>query len=68
MSDEGRSARDANHRLINHWCEVEGCGQWGGFGFAKGREIPRWWCWGHYPHKPNTARREAAEIAEMIAK
>lgn len=67
MSDEDRSnTMPAVH--INHWCEVEGCKEWGGFGHSTGRGNPRWWCWGHYPHKPNKARSEAAEIAELLAK
>jgi hypothetical protein len=72
MSDEGRiGTAPAVH--VNHWCEVEGCGnevegcgKWGVFGFTTRRGKPRWWCWEHYPHKPNKARSEAAEIAEAL--
>lgn len=27
-----------------HYCCVEGCGKWGGFGFARSAGVaPRWW-------------------------
>ncbi|XAZ26082.1 hypothetical protein LVY75_35530 (plasmid) [Sinorhizobium sp. B11] len=41
------------------------CGDWAGFGYAKG-ERQDWWCWKHYPYK-TSARLEAAEIADMLA-
>jgi hypothetical protein len=50
----------------NHWCSVSGCGKWGGFGFSKGQAPSRWWCWEHYPHKPNQAQNDAVEIAEAL--
>jgi len=42
-----------------HYCEHEGCNEWGGFGMARSKAEPiRWWCWEHYPYKdPNYARR-----------
>ena len=61
-----RSRQPGESVLENHWCSIQGCEKWGGFGFAKGREPPRWWCWGHYPHKPNQAQSDAAEIAEAF--
>ena len=27
--------------------------KWGGFGRSKVRMEPNWWCWEHYPQKPN---------------
>lgn len=69
MSEDGDSRTiNPDARIhVNHWCGIEGCGRWGGFGFSSGREGPRWWCWEHYPHKPGRARSEAAGIAEAIS-
>ncbi|MDX3973322.1 hypothetical protein [Shinella sp.] len=40
--------------IYEHWCEHAGCKKWGGFGFSAGKSAPmRWWCWAHYPYKPN---------------
>ena len=30
-----------------HRCEHDGCGKWGGFGFARPRQTPHWFCFGH---------------------
>lgn len=66
MSDETRTALSEPTTLYIHWCCRPSCKQWGGFGFSSNRSKPQWWCWEHYPHKPNQARSEAAEIAEML--
>jgi len=67
MSDEGRTAAAGVNIHLNHDCSVEGCGKWGGFGFAKsGGGETVWWCWPHYPYKPNQAQNEAAMIADAI--
>ena len=65
--DDSRTVNSGAGTHVNHWCGIEGCGQWGGLGFSSGREEPRWWCWEHYPHKPGRARSEAAGIAEAIS-
>lgn len=66
MSDESRTARSGPTALYIHWCCIHSCKQWGSFGFSSNRGEPQWWCWEHYPRKPNQARSEAAEIAEML--
>jgi hypothetical protein len=67
MSDDSRTAQPESSIHVNHWCCIDGCGQWGGFGFARTRaEKPRWWCWEHYPHKPNKTHQEAVDIAESL--
>ena len=66
MSDESRTALNGPTKLYIHWCSIPSCREWGGFGFSNSRGEPHWWCWEHYPHKPNQARSEAAEIAEML--
>lgn len=38
--------------LVEHYCCVPGCKEWGGFGFARNKSVPvQWWCWEHYPYK-----------------
>ena len=56
MSDEGRSSAPGANVIEEHYCSVEGCGKWGGFGFSAGRSAKTvWWCWEHYPYKqPST--------------
>ena len=66
MSDETRTVLSGPTTLYIHWCCIPSCNRWGGFGFSSNRAEPQWWCWEHYPHKPNQARSEAAEIAEML--
>ncbi len=67
MSDEGKQISDGIH--VNHWCCIDGCGEWGGFGHSRNKvEKITWWCWEHYPHKPNKAQSEAADIADMIGR
>lgn len=66
MSDETRTAKSGPTALYVHLCCIPSCKQWGGFGFSNNRGEPQWWCWEHYPHKPNQTRSEAAKIAEML--
>jgi len=64
MSDESRTSDPAASIHVNHYCCIDGCGKWGGFGFSRSRgETPTWWCWVHYPHKPNQERQEMIENA-----
>lgn len=73
-SDDKHMSTDADSRTsqpgasihVDHWCCVRECGKWGCFGFSKGSSEPKWWCWEHYPHKPNQARSQAVEIVEAI--
>ncbi|WP_405049242.1 hypothetical protein [Rhizobium sp. NZLR1b] len=52
MSDTDRPALNSASHMYVHYCEEDGCKEWGGFGFSPTRAVPsRWWCWGHYPHK-----------------
>lgn len=37
--------------VIEHWCEHPGCRKWGCFGYASGRETPRWFCGDHAPDR-----------------
>lgn len=38
--------------IDTHYCCLQDCKKWGGFGFARSRAEPvQWWCWEHYPHK-----------------
>ena len=66
MSIEGHSNQPEASIHVNHYCCVEGCGRWGGFGFSENRGEPQWWCWEHYPHKPNQAQSDAIEIADAL--
>jgi hypothetical protein len=66
MSDEGRTTLTSPRVLYEHRCCTPACRDWGGFGFSSNRGEPQWWCWEHYPYKPNQTRSEAAEIAEML--
>jgi hypothetical protein len=35
-------------RIYEHWCEHEGCAEWGSRGYQRGkREEPHWFCYGH---------------------
>jgi hypothetical protein len=52
MSDETRQAQEKAPIHENHYCCEPGFGKWGGFGFARSKEIEyRWWCWEHYPQR-----------------
>lgn len=43
---------------INHYCSVEGCGKWGGWGYARSKHEPiQWWCYEHFPYKDDFKRR-----------
>jgi hypothetical protein len=33
--------------MVEHWCEHPGCASWGGWGFARGRGKPVWFCYEH---------------------
>ncbi|WP_246717882.1 hypothetical protein [Rhizobium aethiopicum] len=54
--------------IIEHYCEEEGCGEWGGFGHSPSKAIPvHWWCWEHFPHKTyeqEQALRRKLEVRE----
>lgn len=51
MSDEAARADSEPVRkpgpIVEHWCEHPGCIKWGSFGFANGKEAPRWFCGDH---------------------
>lgn len=66
IDQDSRTEQPRASIRVNHWCCVSGCGQWGGFGIAKGTTEVQWWCWKHYPHKPNQAQTDAANIADAI--
>nr|WP_235937873.1 hypothetical protein [Endobacterium cereale] len=66
MSDEGRTAQLNGTGPYMHFCSVEGCGKWGGWGFRLGAAEPQWWCYGHYPYKRETAQDEAATLADEL--
>jgi hypothetical protein len=40
--------------VFEHWCEHPGCISWGGWGFARGRGNPAWFC---YEHREDGERR-----------
>jgi hypothetical protein len=33
--------------IVDHYCEHPGCREWGGWGFARGRGKPPWYCYEH---------------------
>lgn len=72
MSDEGRTARSSGHQIVEHYCEFDGCNEWGCYGFEESRTVTRWFCSEHQPrlHRGllwhGEARLAAAEIADMI--
>ena len=33
--------------VFEHWCKHPGCLSWGGWGFARGRGKPVWFCFEH---------------------
>ncbi|MDK1488616.1 hypothetical protein QN219_00870 [Sinorhizobium sp. 7-81] len=41
-SDEQGADRHKDKALYEHYCEYPGCTKWGGFGFAAGKDEPRW--------------------------
>ncbi len=52
MSDEQRVTLTTARVLYEHWCEEDGCKEWGGLGFRiSNGEEPRWWCSEHFPYK-----------------
>jgi len=66
--DESRTTQPEASIHVNHWCEHTGCRKWGGFGHSKSSsDRTIWMCWEHFQHKPNQAKREAAEIADVLA-
>ncbi|MEY9375089.1 hypothetical protein ABIA10_000959 [Rhizobium leguminosarum] len=68
MSDTDKPALTNAPQMYVHYCEEEGCEEWGGFGRSATKdEPPRWWCWEHFPHKSyeqETALRRKLEAAE----
>ncbi|MBZ9792525.1 hypothetical protein K9B32_20790 [Rhizobium sp. 3T7] len=51
MSIENHSKAPGANIHVNHYCCVEGCGKWGGFGHASSKGVEtRWWCAEHYPY------------------
>ncbi|KQV83214.1 hypothetical protein ASC90_21720 [Rhizobium sp. Root1220] len=47
--DDKTKPADSVH--VNHYCCIEGCGKWGGLGFASSKAVDtQWWCSEHYPH------------------
>ncbi|MDR9775017.1 hypothetical protein RJJ65_20640 [Rhizobium hidalgonense] len=48
-----------------HYCEENGCTEWGGLGFSPSKAAPsRWWCWAHYPHKTYEQEKALREKLE----
>ena len=47
MSDEGRTTQLAGSGPYIHYCGVESCEKWGGWGFRVGTAEPHWWCYEH---------------------
>lgn len=53
MSDNDKTPKDSV--IVEHYCSVDGCGKWGGLGFAASKSVEtRWWCAEHYPHWDRT--------------
>ncbi|QAS82178.1 hypothetical protein CO657_30415 (plasmid) [Rhizobium acidisoli] len=51
MSDLDRPALTTAAPMYVHYCEQEGCGEWGGWGNSPSPAVAtRWWCFGHFPH------------------
>ena len=53
---------------VNHYCCVDGCDKWGGFGFSRNKTDQQYWCWPHYPYKPGQVQGEAAAVAETLGR
>lgn len=52
MSDIDRPALTKAALLYIHYCEQDGCSEWGGWGNAPSPAVAtRWWCFEHFPHK-----------------
>ncbi|NEJ04316.1 hypothetical protein GR238_02695 [Rhizobium leguminosarum] len=50
MSDTDKPALTKAPQMYVHYCEEEGCTEWGGLGRSATKdEPPRWWCWEHFP-------------------
>ncbi|MFC0804798.1 MULTISPECIES: hypothetical protein [Sinorhizobium] len=51
MSDEASATTKPRQdtALYVHYCEYPGCAKWGGFGYAAGKDEPRWFCFEHRP-------------------
>jgi len=50
MSDEKRVGQPEHVTapgIEHHFCEREGCGKVAGFGFAKPKQAPHWFCFAH---------------------
>jgi len=52
MSDEllkvGTAAPRISPGIVEHWCEREGCSNWGSHGYSRGRNQPTvWFCYEH---------------------
>jgi hypothetical protein len=53
MSTQDSKTKSGDSVIEEHYCIHEGCNKWGGFGYsASAATAPLWWCWEHYPHKP----------------
>lgn len=44
MSEEQRAEPSGIHE---HYCEHPGCEKWGGLGYSRMKEAPRWFCHEH---------------------
>lgn len=61
MSDEGQQKKTDAGPFV-HYCDHDGCGKWGSFGFDMGGGVTRWACMEHQPadykgFKPFGSRR-----------
>lgn len=62
MSIESHTSAPGANLLVEHYCCVDGCSKWGGFGFAASKNVEtRWWCWEHYPHKRGGQKNSGSE-------
>ncbi|TWG90295.1 hypothetical protein L598_000700000510 [Mesorhizobium sp. J18] len=51
MSDEqmrnGETAPRRSSGIVEHYCEHPGCSSWGGWGYSRLKDAPRWFCYAH---------------------
>lgn len=50
MSDTDKPALTNAPQMYVHYCEIEGCKEWGGWGNSPSPAMAaRWWCFEHFP-------------------
>lgn len=73
MSDTDRPTLTKAAEMDVHYCEQEGCEEWGGWGNSPSPSAAAsWWCFEHFPHKSFEQKQalsrklDAAGRREMI--